>query len=191
MCHSPSGSFSLSKNKKGCFPSSKYIQLCLEPRHQTAATQMMTYILIFQVFQTHRETQMKGKEKGGLKTNKQKWLKRFFWHCTGLINFFNKYYLGFDNNFYLCPKCLKKESLSQHCSSVQTHHGPDLSWLLGFTGLVDNCQMTLKAFQSLGIKRSGQAVAMKVRKGISFVLSQCRSDVTVRHQWAEILWDLH
>lgn len=38
---------------------------------------MMTYILIFQVFQTHRETQMKGKEKGGLKPNKNGW-KGFF-----------------------------------------------------------------------------------------------------------------
>lgn len=63
--------------------------------------------------------------------NGKKLLKRgwfvFFLNCTVLVNFFNKHYLLFDNNFYLCPKCLEKDSLSQHCSSVQTHHDSDLS----------------------------------------------------------------
>lgn len=54
-------------------------------------------------------------------------------------------------------------------------------------GPVDNCQLTLKAFQSLGVRRSGRAVAIELRKGIRFALSQCRSDVTVGHQEAEIL----
>lgn len=39
---------------------------------------MMTYILIFQVFQTHRETQMKGKEKGGLKNKQTKMVEKVF-----------------------------------------------------------------------------------------------------------------
>lgn len=55
----------------------------------------------------------------------------------------------------------------------------------------DNSQMTVKAFQSLGVRSSGQAVAIKLRKKINFILSQHRSDVSVRHQEAEIVQDLY
>lgn len=61
--------------------------------------------------------------------------------------------------------------------------------MLGSMGPVDSCQMTLKAFQSSGIRRSGQAAAIKLRKSISFVVSQRRSVVSVRHQEAEIRWE--
>lgn len=160
----------------------------------------MTYILIFQVFKTSRQRQRKttrlyeGTEKGWLKKT-SKLLKRgwfgFFLNCTVLVNFFNKHYLLFDNNFYLCPKCLEKDSLSQHCSSVQFRHImiQICPRLLQSVCPVDNCQLTLKAFQSLGIRRSGQTVAEKLRKGISLVLSRYGCDVTVRHQEAEILWE--
>lgn len=65
--------------------------------------------------------------------------------------------------------------------------GPDQPSVAGIYGSCGQfCQMTLKAFRSLGT-RSGQAVAIKLRKGVSTVLSQCRCDVTVRHHEAEIL----
>lgn len=182
MCHSPSGNFLLFKNKKGdLFPLFKtHAQLCLEPRHQTVPHkwQISWFFRSFRPVGEHRGRRLgylKGKKKGGLKTNECKIsLKRFFWHCTGLVIFFSKYYLFFDNNFYVCPKCLKKESLSQHCSSVQTHHGPDLSSIAGIYGSCGQPSDNSESISKLRNKKIRASCSCKTEEGDQFCFKPVR-----------------
>lgn len=143
----------------------------------------MTYILIFQVFKTSRQRQRKntrlyeGTEKGWLKKT-SKLLKRgwfgFFLNSTVLVNIFNKHYLLFDNNFYLCPKCLEKDSLSQHCSSVQTHHDSDLSSVAAISVSCGQLSADSESISELRNKKIRANCSWKTKEGDQFSFKPVR-----------------
>lgn len=129
-----------------------------------------------------RQGYMKGKKKGDVR-KPPKLLKRgwfgFFWNHS-FSQFFQQTLPAFWQYLLSMSKVSGKRGFGP-----TLQFSSDTSWFRSVCS-VDNCQLTVKAFQSLGTGRSGQAVAEKLRKGISLVLSWYRCDVTVRHQEAEI-----